>query len=198
MSLNESGNSSVDSCNCSDSVENKNDVPHCCNNLQELKNKKSNGLTLLAQNLRRGRSLNFTNKRVRKCGRQVKEPASAAGTSKKSPKWVMKFNCAKKDRAYSEDNRKCCVCTCYRRTDENQLGAGYPFPLEEALPSCEETSEEEKKEEEKEEVQEVQKTAHVISEEITLATTNSDVYGNLGGANSASIILGAPLLDISW
>lgn len=207
-----SSNSSIDSCNCTEAFSpNKNETIHCCNNSQDFKGKKSNSLTLLAQNLRRGRSLNFTNKRVRKCNRQTKEPlASTSNSSKnKSNKWVMKFNCAKKERNCPEEtqNMKCCVCTCYRRTDEHHLGAGVVFQQTEAAHSSEvqvnevvvvknETATSETKE-----VTESSSLSHGIpAEEVAVPTNNSsDVYGNLGSTNGgASIILGAQMLDVAW
>lgn len=214
MSSNEStSNSSLDSCNCMEETFPKSEQgAHCCNNL-DLKNKKSNSLTLL-QNIRRGRTLNFTNKRVRKCGRQGKEPSTStsSGSKNKSNKWVMKFNCAKKDRACTEDSRnmKCCVCTCYRRTDEHHLGAGVVFQQDsEAQCSGEGLSESPVKVEPLPEVKEDEisdnsdTNAVEVPEEVNIVANNSaDVYGNLGGANGgASIILGSPLsgmFDISW
>lgn len=234
MNSNEStsSNSSLDNC-C---------LPHnCCNNTkvqqQELnKNnnaKKSNSLTLLAQNLRRGRSLNFTNKRVRsKCSRQInggKEAAVAStssspspsnstindscgsSTKNKSPKWVMKFNCAKKERTCTttEDNRdmKCCICTCYRRTEEHHLGAGVVFQQQEQPVDNIQYSEEAASGDNsivKEEVIEVpnekepennfegrQAIIKIIRKE-ELSANNSDLYGNVG-ANS-----NIPFLELSW
>lgn len=186
MSSNEStSNSSLDSCNCTD------DTPktstHCCN--ADIKNKKSS-FTLIAQNLRR-KPLNL-NKRVRKCVRQTKDQTPNP-VKTKSNKWVMKFNCAKKEKHCPDDrNMKCCVCTCYRRTDEHHLGAGVVF-------QSEENPEQNEVKEEKEESELEASTSSEQSDDVNVSPNkSSDVYGNLGNAiGGASIILGGPV-DISW
>lgn len=214
MSSSEStSNTSIDSCSCTEEFSpDKNSSIHCCNNSQDFKNKKSSSLTLLAQNLRRGRSLNFTNKRVRKCGRQTKEPSASTSntsTKNKSNKWVMKFNCTKKERNCPEDtqNMKCCVCTCYRRTDEHHLGAGVVFQQDDSTENGEvqlnesvaktEVNDSEIKLESEDSVDTNTNAQPVVPENATATANNSsDVYGNLGSANCC-VILGPPL-DAAW
>lgn len=207
MSSSEStSNTSTESCNCSEELSPDKNIGHCCNNSQEYKNKKSNGLTLLAQNLRRGRSLNFTNKRHRKCNRQTKEPTpSTSNTKNKSNKFLLKFNCAKKEKNWTEDplTMKCCVCTCYRRTEEHHLGAGVVYQEEEATQTVEENDSVNKTEigaESHVESSENNTTANalpVAAENVPNNVNNStDVYGNLVNPNSGANVLRHPLVDL--
>lgn len=217
--------SSVENCKC---CEERIKQAECDSTLcsHEVKSKKTNSLSSLAQNLRRGRSLNFTNKRVRKNGRPSKEIVSSPTTTSTSKtKWVMKFNCTKKERKCSaEDNKdmKCCVCTCYRRTNEHHLGAGVVFQTNEsAATQLEEegSSDVNTSQEVKDSPSSSSSTTTSPSSPNTIASASTstspstsasvdpieapnsppiiEVYGNIVGPNSTSIILSSSLIDKS-
>ncbi|GLV32059.1 Suppressor of cytokine signaling at 36E [Carabus blaptoides fortunei] len=200
--------SSPDNCKCSDTSITEPDSSESCHGASNHKNKKTNSLTSLAQNFRRGRSLNFTNKRTtRKSGRQSKDTITSPGTSsKKSGKWVMKFNCTKKERKCTEDTRnmKCCVCTCYRRTDEHHLGAGVVFQHEEPVETSEEDDDKSCNTVASKELPETSSasTDNAFAPPLEAAeepnSSSAEIYGNLSGAGNASIILGTQFFDISW
>ncbi|KAF5297353.1 hypothetical protein FQR65_LT01283 [Abscondita terminalis] len=140
-------------------------------------------LTSFALNLRRGRSLNLTGKRSKK-----NSQLAGASSSKKSPKWVMKLNCSKKEPKGETVTNTCCQCTCYRRTGEHHLA---PVVLTndvvEARPSESSSSAEPVA------PPPVNEQPQPRVEEINEAL-NRGVYSN----NSGNIILSAPFVDIQW
>lgn len=202
---------SLENCKCSEEPA-KVECEHLdsCNHTPETKSKKSSSLSSLAQNLRRGPSLNFANKRLRKSGRQSKDLAtSPSSSSKKSPKWVMKFNCTKKERKCTEEAKnKCCVCTCYKRTEEHHLGAGVVFQTNESVETNEDstksitndsiTLENNEIAAEVSQPSSIQHSPSVENIEEANTPSTHEVYGSIAGPNNTSIILRSPLIDISW
>ncbi|XP_044270078.1 suppressor of cytokine signaling 5 [Tribolium madens] len=128
--MDSSSSSSIEKCNCDKSEPSQ--ESDSSNSECSPKDKKIKiSLTSLGLNLRRGRS-----KRNKKSNQITPSTSSGAGTSKeitkKSPKWGIKFNCAKKEPkvAFVEESTNCCKCTCYRRTEEHEAGPGTVFASE--------------------------------------------------------------------
>ncbi|XP_019865535.1 suppressor of cytokine signaling 5 [Aethina tumida] len=111
-----SSNSSIEKCSC-DKAEQTFESDSSSSDSPNTKEKKSK---IPFFNFHRGRSLHFT-KRTKKSTSPVAGSSKTSGTTiKKSPKWKIRINCAKKEPkvAYNHSNENCCTCTCYKRTEE--------------------------------------------------------------------------------
>lgn len=152
-------------------------------------------LTSFGFNLRRGRSLNFSNKRSKKNSQAPVGTNVSALSNKKSSKWVMKLNCSKKDS--KNEGQSCCQCTCYRRTGEHHLGAGVVFSNDEvqqerSVPSTSIAHAASTSTEAVVHDHPQSNAAAAITQQTD--SINRGVYSN----SSGNIILSAPLIDIHW
>ncbi|KAK4873419.1 hypothetical protein RN001_015448 [Aquatica leii] len=175
-------NSNNDKCTCEGSDQPKENI--AIDEESTSKERKSKiSLTSFAFSLRRGRSLNLTGKRSKK----NTQTTTCPNTSKKSPKWVMKLNCSKKEPKGNETTNSCCQCTCYRRTGEHHL----PPPV--VVTDTVSTQSNESSSSAPVAPAPVNEQPQARVEEINEAL-NRGVYSN----SSGNIILSAPFVDIQW